>query len=212
MRRYRAQQVAGSSPASSTHKVPANGVILSGRVETFALTSIFVGTAINAISYFNYCNRAGSTRYVWDRSRSVYIDDGQVNYLPDFNDRDHRLLAGGPDMRALFSRRIASPRYLGAAATTTVQTKPLVATAVPLPPELVGHTATIRSRGNVAADSFDVQLKRVHGVWREIVSLGNATSRRIYGSRSERVGIRVRAHDVQGTPGPWSAPRMLSFR
>jgi hypothetical protein len=30
MRRYRTQEVAGSSPASSTHKVPANGIIVSG--------------------------------------------------------------------------------------------------------------------------------------------------------------------------------------
>jgi hypothetical protein len=168
--------------------------------------------AIKAISYFNYCNRAGSTRYVWDPSRSVYTDDGRVNYVPDFNDHDHRLLAGGPEMQALFSRRIDSPRYLTTVVTTTVQTQPLVATAALLPMQRVGQIATIRWRGNLAADSFDVQLRRRQGIWRETVTLGTATSRRLRGSRGERVSIRVRAHDVQGTPGPWSAPRTLRFR
>jgi hypothetical protein len=35
-----------------------------------------------------------------------------VNYVPDVNDYEQRLLAGGADIRASFTRRIADPRYI----------------------------------------------------------------------------------------------------
>ena len=38
--------------------------------------------------------------------------NGQVNYVPNVNDMDQRLLAGGDDVRALFASRIADPRYV----------------------------------------------------------------------------------------------------
>jgi hypothetical protein len=33
-------------------------------------------------------------------------------YVPNVNDHDQRLIAGGKDMRAPFTRRIADPRYI----------------------------------------------------------------------------------------------------
>jgi hypothetical protein len=40
---------------------------------------------------------------------------GQVNYHPNVNDGDSRLLAdSGAGFRELYSRRIANPRYLSA--------------------------------------------------------------------------------------------------
>jgi hypothetical protein len=50
-------------------------------------------------------NDLGSGEHVW-------LYDRQVNYRPDVNDQDTRLLAGGTDIRALFAGRISDPRYV----------------------------------------------------------------------------------------------------
>ncbi len=64
---------------------------------------------IKAINYFNYKN----IRDPNPRGRNhVFLYDGRVNYVPDVNDLDQRLLAGGEDMRALFAARISNPRYI----------------------------------------------------------------------------------------------------
>ena len=64
---------------------------------------------IKAISYFNYDGRV----IPWDPSKSVYLYGGQVNYLPNVNDGDSRLLAeSGADFRGTYANRIASPRYI----------------------------------------------------------------------------------------------------
>ena len=76
--------------------------------------------AIKAISYFNYNNRAASTRVKWDPARAVYLAGGAVNYVPNVNDHDHRLLAGGPEVQALFAQRISSPRYVSSISTEIV--------------------------------------------------------------------------------------------
>jgi hypothetical protein len=40
-------------------------------------------------------------------------DDGRrVDYVPDVDDFDERLLAGDTDIRVLFARRIADPRFI----------------------------------------------------------------------------------------------------
>ena len=66
-------------------------------------------TNIKAILYFNYNISAYD---MIDPSKFVFLYDGQVNYLPDVNDGDIRLIAGGPEIRALFANRIANPRYI----------------------------------------------------------------------------------------------------
>ena len=65
---------------------------------------------IKAMTYFNYRDFA-DPNYA-DPDNHVYLYDGQVNYVPDVNDDDLRLLAGGPDIRALYAAQISSPRYV----------------------------------------------------------------------------------------------------
>jgi hypothetical protein len=69
---------------------------------------------IKAINYFNT-----NLRTTWDPSQAVYLDGGQVNYMPNVNDGDQRLLAeSGANFRATYSTRIANPRY-----TSTILTQ-----------------------------------------------------------------------------------------
>jgi hypothetical protein len=42
----------------------------------------------------------------------VFLYDGKVNYIPNVNDMDQRLMAGGDDIRALFADRVADSRYV----------------------------------------------------------------------------------------------------
>jgi hypothetical protein len=64
---------------------------------------------IKAVRYFNYNLSAHDTI---DPSKFVFLYDGKVNYLPNVNDGDMRLLSGGPDIRAAFAHRINNPRYV----------------------------------------------------------------------------------------------------
>jgi hypothetical protein len=69
---------------------------------------------IKAINYFNYNNRA-----TWNPSQAVYLDGGQVNYMPAVADGDSRLLAeSGANFQGTYSSRIANPRY-----TSTILTQ-----------------------------------------------------------------------------------------
>jgi hypothetical protein len=167
--------------------------------------------AIKAISYFNYCNRAGATHVPFDPSRTVYIDGGLVNYVPGLDDHDHRLLAGGPEIQALFARRISSPRYVSAITTQTVESRPEVATAELLLPTVRGRTAHVRWSGNLAAAAYDLAVKRGKAQWRSVLLGVTAQSYRLKGSALQRVLLRVRARDVDGALGPWSAVRAVSF-
>ncbi len=65
---------------------------------------------IKAMTYFNYKGYPDPT-YA-EENTHVYLYDDQVNYVPDVNDDDLRLLAGGPDIRALYAAQISSPRYV----------------------------------------------------------------------------------------------------
>lgn len=58
-----------------------------------------------------YCNYKLNPDRCQDSVRHVWLYDGQVNYVPDVNDLDQRLLAGGADIRALFATRIAESRH-----------------------------------------------------------------------------------------------------
>jgi beta-mannanase len=167
--------------------------------------------AIKAISYFNLNNRIAATRVRWDPARSIYLDGGRVNYVPDVNDHDHRLLAGGAAIQALFSRRIASPRYVSTISTTTVQTQPQTATVALLPPTATAKIVTVRWQANLASDTFDVQLKRGRADWFNVRTRSAAKTFRIRRSRSLLATVRVRALDVYGDPGPWSAGQRIPF-
>jgi glycosyl hydrolase family 26/PASTA domain-containing protein len=69
---------------------------------------------IKAINYFNYNNRT-----TWNPAQAVYLDGGQVNYMPNVDDGDQRLLAeSGANFQGTYSSRIANPRY-----TSTILTQ-----------------------------------------------------------------------------------------
>ena len=165
---------------------------------------------VKAISYFNYCYRPGAVHVKWDPARSVYLDNGQVNYQPNVNDLDSRLLAGGPEMQALFARLISSPHYVSAIASEPVDSRPEAATAELLAPSVHGKTALLSWNGNLAADSYDVAVLRAGAGWRTIATRIRASSYRLTGTK--RVRVRVRARNVDGDAGPWSVPLTLVFR
>ena len=71
---------------------------------------------IKAISYYNYRNYPDPNP---SGSDHVFLYDGQVSYVPNVSDHDQRLIAGGEDIRALFSSRIGDPRYV-----STLPTQP----------------------------------------------------------------------------------------
>jgi hypothetical protein len=64
---------------------------------------------VKTILYFNH---NVSSYDAVDPSKFDFLYDGKVNYLPDANDGDMRLIAGGPEIRSLFARRIINPRYV----------------------------------------------------------------------------------------------------
>ena len=165
--------------------------------------------AIKAISYFDYCNRSGATHVTWDPSRSVYLDGGRVNYVPDLNDHDHRLLAGGPAIQALYASRISSPRYVSAISTEPVESMPAGATAQLLAPLIRGRRVTARWIGNLAAHTFDLTVRGKSSGWRTVVARTPANAARLTGSPGERVLVRVRPWNVDGVAGPWSPARSL---
>ena len=168
-------------------------------------------TDVKAISYFNYCYRPGAVHVKWDPARTVYLDAGQVNYQPNVNDLDSRLLAGGPDMQALFARRISSPHYVSAISTEPVNVQVEAATAQ-LGGRLVqGRTATVSWTGNLAADSYDVAVWRGKAKWKTIATRLSASSYRLRGSKGERLRVRVRARNVDGSPGAWTPALTLVF-
>jgi hypothetical protein len=147
----------------------------------------------------------------WDPARSVYLDGGRVNYVPNVNDLDSRLLAGGPEMQALFARRIGSPHYVSAILTEPVESEPAPATVQPAAPIVRGRTATVAWSGNLAADTFDVALRRGTATWRTVASRVDALSYSLRGKPKERVRLRVRARNVDGSPGEWVQTRTIVF-
>ena len=167
--------------------------------------------AVRAISYFNYNNREGAGHVKWDPNRDVYLYDGHVRYTPDLNDHDHRLLAGGPEIRATFARRIASGRYLSTVSTEAVDAQPQPPTAALMKPTVRGLTATVRWQGNLAADAYDLAIRPRSRAWRTVAEHLTASSYRLKGEAGDRMLVRVRPRDVFGSPGSWSASRPLIF-
>jgi Glycosyl hydrolase family 26 len=166
--------------------------------------------AVKLISYFNYCYRAAAAKVKWDPARTVYFGDG-INYVPDFNDLDSRLLAGGPVTQALFARRISSPTYVSSIATEPVESRVEAATVELLPPKIGRKGATIGWLGNLAADSYEVSVKRGSGRWRTVAARLATLKYRVSGAARERVVVRVRARNVDGNPGRWSPAVTLRF-
>jgi len=83
------------------------------------LTSMFAYIASHpAIKAFSYSNYKSNPDPTWaDPSTHTYLYDDQVNYITNAYDDDGRLLAGGPDIRALYASLIGNPRYVSTLVT-----------------------------------------------------------------------------------------------
>lgn len=167
-------------------------------------------SAIKAIAYFNYNNRLAS-RVPIDPARTVLLYGGRVNYQANVNDHDHRLLAdSGAGFSTTFARRIASPRYVSAAAAA-----PLVTQKASVEVVSVGvrdGVATIRWRGSAVSRSYDVAVRRGSTAWRIVASGLVSSSYRLRGTPGTVATVRIRARDASGKPGSWSAVRTFRFR
>ena len=167
--------------------------------------------AIKAVSYFNFNNRRGATHVQWDPARDVFVYDGHVRYTPDLNDHDHRLVAGGPQIRAIYSRRISAGRYRSTVVTERVASVPAPATAQLLAPIVRRGTARVRWSGNLAAHTFDLAARTKAGRWKVLAARVASSSYRLRGAPGTRVRVRVRARTVDDVPGPWSGSRIVVF-
>ena len=90
-------------------------------------------------------------------------------------------------------------------------TYPAAVIAQMLRPRARGRLATLAWRGNLAADTFDLALRRAVGNWRIVVSASPRTTYRLRGLPRERLLARVRPHDVYGAAGGWSAAVPVAF-
>ena len=63
----------------------------------------------------------------------------------------------------------------------------------------------------MAADSYDVSVKRGGRPWRAVAVRLPSPSYRVQGKSRGRVRVRVRARNVDGDAGAWTAPRTLAF-
>jgi len=60
-----------------------------------------------------YCNFKESTSSQSKCKNPTWLEDNKVNYCPNINDNDHRLLAeSGASFRNTFKRRISNKRYI----------------------------------------------------------------------------------------------------
>ena len=168
-------------------------------------------SAIKAVSYFNLNNRGAATHVRWDPARDVFLYGGHVRYTPDLNDHDSRLLAGGPEIRAIFARRIASQRYLPTVSTEAVESTSQAPTATMLAPTFRRLTATLRWRGNLATDAYDLAIRRKARPWRTVARRLTSRSYRRKGTPGEHILVRIRPWDVYGSPGAWSGSRSVAY-
>ena len=72
------------------------------------------------------------------------------------------------------------------------------------------RTATVSWKGNLAADRFDVAIKR-RGPWRIVFPRTLRVSFRLRGSPGEHVRVRIRPYSVDGVAGPWAPARVIRF-
>ena len=80
-----------------------------------------------------------------------------------------------------------------------------------LAPTFRGLTATLRWRGNLAADAYDVAVKRKTRPWRTVAKRLTSMSYGRKGTSGEGILVRVRPRDVFGSPGAWSSSRSVVY-
>jgi len=168
---------------------------------------------IKAIDYFDYKGWADPDAA--HLAGHVYLYGGSVNYHPynpNLDDGDSRLLAdSGAGWRAAFSARIADPRYISATLSEPVGQQVTPATAS-LSVAVRSAVATIRWRGNTTAATYDLASRLPSGPWKTIRSRSTATTYALHGRAGQRLQVRVRARDTDGTPGPWSQATTFTLR
>lgn len=68
---------------------------------------------IKAVLYFNYNSNNAASEDAAHMSNHIWLYDGAVNFHPNVNNADHRLLAEtGADLRGTFAARIQNVRYI----------------------------------------------------------------------------------------------------
>jgi VCBS repeat protein len=73
-------------------------------------------------------------------------------------------------------------------------------------------TASVCWRGNSAAVTYDLALRRPHTAWKTVARASQRTCYALRGKKSERYEFRVRARDQQLAYGPWSGTRAFTLR
>ena len=112
---------------------------------------------IKAINYFNYNSRPDNG-IPWDGSHAVYLYGGQVNYLPNVNDTDYRLLAeSGANFRGTYSQRIADPRYL-----TSILVEPIAPAVECVVPNIKGKLQATARRAILAGRCRVGYIRRLY--------------------------------------------------
>ena len=145
---------------------------------------------------------------------AVFLDDGQGSYRAwspsdgyDEED-DGRLLADdGVNRSALFAGRIANPRYVSAIATAAVSARVRLAVAWQLTVRARGAGLRVSWRGNDVARSYELELRRPDGPWRDVLRRTTLVSDALVAPPEGRYQVRVRAYDAIDTAGPWSPLR-----
>jgi hypothetical protein len=147
---------------------------------------------------------------------SVSLDDGQVSYLPwsatgGYDDEDDgRLLADdGVQRSAAFAGRIANPRYVSNISTAPATTHVSLPDISSLSVGITGAQLRMSWRGDALAQSYDLELRQPGHAWRELLKGAPQTSDTLGALLAGRYQVRVRAHDVIGSAGPWSVSRTL---
>ncbi len=120
-----------------------------------------------------------------------------------FSDGLHMNTAGGHGFAAFLR-----PIVLDACGLPCVPPPPR---AKLLPPIVRRYSAIVRWHGNATAVTYDLETRRTAS-WKLVASRLATTRRTIEGVPGTRTQVRVRARNVQGSPGGWSAIRTIRFK
>jgi hypothetical protein len=143
--------------------IPEFGVRHSGSSLTAAQQQMWLGLMfdyldshpkIKAVLYFNYNMNTPATEDAAHMADHVWLYNNQVNYHPDVNNNDHRLLAeSGASFRGTFADRIGNDRYVS---QLQFNTTPLPDTVAPnITITSPAANATVTRSVNIAATGYD---------------------------------------------------------
>ncbi|MBU6414831.1 hypothetical protein KGQ34_01115 [Patescibacteria group bacterium] len=160
---------------------------------------------IKSIVYFNY-NMNGPAQ--WNPGANhAWLYNNQVNYVPNVNNSDSRLLAeSGANFRGTFATRIGNPRYVSnLVGSSTDNLNPTVSVAFP------ANNATISGTVNVATNAADnVGVTRVEFYVDGQLIITDAVSPYFYNWDTSKIAngshiLFAKAYDAAGNVGISSA-------